>query len=295
MIPLFDTNIFGDLQRGLISQSDWSRVLRRRPGHGWPLSSVTALELLAGLDAIRPEDFPSVKQRISTAFHVSGGRVLEDPRFLICKELFKIPPPPVVLPSFSATVKKYMDVVRRASSYDQLLNGVPYKRQFARLNTTSILTELMAGPKRSWAATTERLADEKYPAWRDHLLATGKRLPPEVRKELEPNSAWDSQRAVFVKALLEWLATDTKPELVAEMSERLDAVLEFTIFVVREFLLRNYSLDKHQSDVFDQFQLQYLAFDRFIIVTSDPDLSVRTRRSPQASRIMSFEKFLAAA
>jgi hypothetical protein len=69
-------------------------------------------------------------------------------------------------------------------------------------------------------------------------------------------------------------------------------VLEFTVFVAREFLLRNYSPEKHQSDVFDQFQLQYLAFDRFVIVSGDPDLSTRTRNSPQAARIMSFDQFL---
>jgi hypothetical protein len=32
--------------------------------------------------------------------------------------------------------------------------------------------------------------------------------------------------------------------------------------------------------------------DRFIIVTGDPDLTTRTRQSPQASRIMSFDQFL---
>jgi hypothetical protein len=61
------------------------------------------------------------------------------------------------------------------------------------------------------------------------------------------------------------------------MSMRLDAVLEFTIFVTREFLLSNYSLEKHQSDVFDQFQLQYLAMDKFVIVSGDSDLSTRTK------------------
>jgi len=76
------------------------------------------------------------------------------------------------------------------------------------------------------------------------------------------------------------------------MCTRLDAVLDFTIFVAREFLLRNHLLKKHQSDVFDQFQLQYLAMDRFVIVSADPDLSTRTRQSSQADRIMSFEQFL---
>jgi hypothetical protein len=152
----------------------------------------------------------------------------------------------------------------------------------------------MAGPKKAWMAAVERMADERYPSWRELFRQSNKRLPLEMRKELQPRSAWKAMRPFFIKGLLEWLHASTTPEIVAEISTRLDAVLEFAIFVTREFLLGNYSLDKHQSDVFDQFQLQYLAFERFVIVSGDPDLSTRTRHSPQSVRIMSFEQFLKA-
>lgn len=186
-----------------------------------------------------------------------------------------------------------MDVIRRADSSEQLLKtGVPYKGRLARLDTTSILTEVMAGPKKEWRAAAERMADQKYPAWRSLFEQKGRRLPPEMRQELEPISEWRSQRSLFIEGLLSWIGAGALPEVVADLSVRLDAVLEFTIFVVREFLLRNYSLEKHHSDVFDQFQLQYLAMDRFIIVTADPDLRVRTQYSPQATRIISFDQYL---
>src|ERR1700688_201748 len=113
-----------------------------------------------------------------------------------------------------------------------------------------------------------------------------------MRKELEPMSAWQAQRATFTKALLDWLHAKVDANVVNEMCIRLDAVLEFTMFVTREFLLRNYSPEKHDSDVFDQFQLQYLAMDDFVIVSGDSDLSRRTQQSPQASRIMSFDQFV---
>jgi hypothetical protein len=291
--PIFDTNVFGDIQRALISQADWKYLLRHRPRYGWPLSSVTALELLVGVDAALPQDFLHVRERIALAYHLSHGRILEDPRSLLCKELLHIPFPSDQLPPFSPTVSRYMDVIRRAASSEQLLNtGVPYKGRKARINTTSVLTGVMAGPKKAWMTAVEQMADETYPAWRQLVQQTGKRLPFEMRKELEPRSAWQMKRPGFITALLDWLGASSRPEVVAEMSARLDAVLEFTIFVAREFLLRNYSLEKHQSDVFDQFQLQYLAFDRFVIVTGDPDLSTRTQRSSQNPRIMSFEQFL---
>ncbi len=138
----------------------------------------------------------------------------------------------------------------------------------------------------------EAIATSVYPQWRELFKKTGKRLLSEMRKELEPRSAWEAQRYGFVKSMLAWLGASTKPEPVAETSERLDAVLEFTIFVARGFLTGNYSLEKHWSDVYDQFQLHYLAIDRFIIVSEDPDLSKRTFRSRHVNRIVSFNKFL---
>jgi hypothetical protein len=85
----------------------------------------------------------------------------------------------------------------------------------------------MAGPKRQWVAAVEAMADKEYPEWRDLFRTTGKRLPPDLRREFEPRSAWHAKHPDFIEALLQ---------------------------VTREFLLRNYSAIKHDSDVFDQFQ-----------------------------------------
>ncbi|HEY1465317.1 MAG TPA: hypothetical protein VGF44_18020, partial [Terriglobales bacterium] len=230
---------------------------------------------------------------IALAHDLSKGRVLNDPRFLLCKEILHIPFPPEELPPAALVISKYMDVVRRAKTIGQLLtHGVSYKGKRARIGSTSILAALMAGPKKQWVSAVEKMADEHYPAWRELSQKTGCRLPSEMRKALIPRSAWDAHRPAFVSGLLEWLHAPTGPELVAEISTRLDAVLDFTIFVTREFLVSNYAPEKHQSDVFDQFQLQYLAFDRFVIVTRDSDLSIRTQHSQQGDRVMSFEKFV---
>lgn len=55
--PIFDTNIFGHVKDGSIPQNDWRRLLAHRPGHVWPLSAVTAMELLDGIYDERPEKF----------------------------------------------------------------------------------------------------------------------------------------------------------------------------------------------------------------------------------------------
>jgi len=292
-IPIFDTNIFGDVRRGDIAQTDWQYLLRRRPRYGWKLSNITALELLAGVDATPPRDFPDAKARIASAYNPCMGHILEDPRHLLCQEVLHIPFPADQLPPSSSVISNYMDVIRRANYLDQLLKtGLQYKGGKARLDTTSILTEIMAWPKLNWAATMERTAEQIHPSWREQFEQSQRRLPPEKRKELGPS--WQArQRPLFIKALLEWLGAGAAPDVMADFCTRLDAVLEFTIFVTREFLLQpNYSLDNHQSDIFDMFQLQYLALDRFVIVTNDPDLSTRTRHSSQAARIKSFSDFL---
>jgi hypothetical protein len=285
--------VFGDVQRGKISPADWRYLLRHRPGRGWPLSQVTALELLTGVHFAGAEDFLSVRQRIELAYKLSNGRILKDPRLLLCEEVLRIPFPSDQLAPSAPVISRYIDVVRRATTLEQLLSGrVQYMGKLGGIGSTSVVADLMAGPKRAWAAQVEELANENYPSWRQLFDETGRRLPLEMRKALEPRSAWQQQRPAFVRALLEWLGASTAPEVNAEISARLDAVLEFTIFVAREFLLRNYSLEKHHSDVFDQFQLQYLAFDRFVIVSGDPDLLTRTRQSSQAHRIMPFDQFL---
>jgi hypothetical protein len=151
----------------------------------------------------------------------------------------------------------------------------------------------MEGPKKQWVKAIETMATEKHPEWRQQFENTNKRLPPEMRREVEAWLASKAPRSSFIEGLLSWLGV-TKPstETVSKITERLDAVLEFAIFVVRGFLLGNYGAEKHESDVYDQFQLQYLAMERFVLVSGDSDLSKRTIRSSQADRIMSFQEFL---
>jgi hypothetical protein len=74
-IPIFDTNIFGHVQSGKIPESDWRFLLSRRPVHGWPLSSVMALELLAELDDVSFERYAEFRERIKLASRLSNGFV----------------------------------------------------------------------------------------------------------------------------------------------------------------------------------------------------------------------------
>ena len=142
-----------------------------------------------------------------------------------------------------------------------------------------MFADLMAGPKQIWKEGVELMADKLSPGWRELEKETGRRLPPEQRREVKPQSAWLGARPELAKALLDSLRASTDSETISRFCEKLDAVLEFTIWAARQFLLGTYKLDQHESDVFDQFQLHYLAMDRFVIVSADGDLLTRSRKS----------------
>jgi hypothetical protein len=299
LTPIFDTNIFGHVQDGSISAKDWRFLLAHRPGHGWRLSAVTALELLAGVHEVPPEKFLQYREQVELAYNLSRGRIHEEPRFLICNEILGRPLPPEVPRVPVELLARYLDVLRHADSRAKVLERtVPYKALLTRGRgragfETSAINDLVAGPKRAWQKEVERHASEIYPRWREYFQETGKqkRLPDELRKKVASRLVSDAERVEYGESFLRWMGAP-EPDSVAGITKRLDAVLELTIFVTREFLTRNYNLEKNESDVYDQFQLHYLAMDRFIIVSQDGNLRTRTARSGQARRIVSFDEFL---
>jgi hypothetical protein len=121
--PIFDTNIFGHVQGGQISQHDWRFLLEHRPGHGWPLSAVTALELLAAFQETHSDRFLQGKAQVELAYQLSKGHVLEEPRVLICKELLRVPYPSEEVPLPVDLLADHMHIVRSAKSLADILEG----------------------------------------------------------------------------------------------------------------------------------------------------------------------------
>ena len=254
-------------------------------------------------DEMRHEKFVQQREQVEFAYRLSKGRIHEEPRFLICNEVLGRSLPPEVPRLPVEILADHMTVVRCAKSLEEILaNRVLVKRLQTRgeghPGTTgfkpSVLEELVAGPKRAWQNEVERNASEIYPRWREHFQETRKqkRLPDEMCEKIASRLVLDAERVEYSKSFLRWMGAPVEPDSVAGITKRLDAVLELTIFVTREFLTRNYNLEKNESDVYDQFQLNYLAMDRFVIVSEDENLRTRTARSSQARRIVSFDEFL---
>lgn len=262
---------------------------------------VTALELLAGFDGAPPERFTEAKGGIELAYNLSKGRVLEEPNFLLCRDVLQVPFPAHIERPRPAVIADYMQVVACAKSLEEIRSCRVLVRKLRTKGAgrpgftgveASLVKDLMAGPKEQWVKQLEIFATKTYPQWREHFRRTGARLPDEAREALKSRQTWDGGKSAFIETKLRWLQAPTTAEVVPEIAKRLDAVLNFTLFVGREMLLGNYNIEKHDSDVYDQFQLHYLALDRFVLVTEDKDLSKRTVQSSQADRILSFQDFL---
>ncbi len=294
--PLFDTNIFSDRQQGKILDSDWQHLLEHRPRKGWPLSAITVLELLVGVHRVAPEKFGQVKGQLALAWELSKGRVLDEPRVLLCQDVLHRPFP---LASISKNVlSKLMDITCRANSKAEILKGrVQYRpliyqgKRLAGIDTT-LIDNLMAGPKKQWVNQIETQLTETYPEWHEHLQRTGLRLPKQIRSRVESSSLWHLSRLKFSESILAWLGADAGPPSPSEFADKIDAVLRFTFWVLRECLLGRYAYNRHESDIYDQFQLHYLADERYVFVTNDQKLRNRTAESSQAHRILSFEQVL---
>jgi len=300
-VPIFDTNIFGHVQDGRISRRDWRFLLAHRPGHGWPLSAVTTLELLAGLQEAHSDRFFQRKAQVELAYQLSRGRVLEEPRSLICREVLRVPFPSEEVPLPVDLLADHIHIVRCAKSLADILEG---RVLVNRLRTKglghrgfsgfqpAILNDLVSGPKNSWKENIENFASEIYSTWREHFQKTRRRLPDALRKDLKVRLVSEVEKLRFAETIVRWLGGSTEPAALDEMKKRLDAVLEFTTYVLRQFLTRDYKLENHDSDVYDQFQLHYLAMDRFVLVSEDSDMVARTGGSTQAGRIVPFARFL---
>ena len=167
------------------------------------------------------------------------------------------PPFPIRHSSPSARSSTHLTVIRRERSLFRLLEGpVPWRHGFAvQLGTATAPKEVVDGVKNEWTRQVEAFTDGIYPEWRTHFDQKRRRVPPDIRREFKPEARWAPQDSYFVESFLRWLGAKPEPQLLSEMTARLDAVVRFTRFVVRQFVIGEYSLAQNDSDVFDQFQL----------------------------------------
>ena len=294
--PLFDTNVFSDASQGAISPREWALLKKQRPRRGWPLSAVTAMELLAGIDAVPEAQFSNARGAIRLAYELSAGRILPEPRALICEKILKRTLPEVeIRPD---VLSKHMLVASRAANKCELFEGHVFiarvSRRVDKLGgfDPELIAKLVKGPKEKWVGTLGAVLDSIAPTWRERAERGERHLPNESREQFDRPEVWAQRRAEFLETFTEWLAPGLPAEEARKVEQRIDAVLQFAISIMKDVLLRNYAFSKRDSDIYDLFQLHYLACEQFVFVTRDGPLMSKVRQSSQANRILDFHQFL---
>jgi hypothetical protein len=93
LVPILDTNVFVNAGKGIITAFDWSVFRRSLPKSGCPLSAITLGELLAGLAGCDREMFSQSQQALHLARSISKGRILDQPKTFVWKNVFRAPYP----------------------------------------------------------------------------------------------------------------------------------------------------------------------------------------------------------
>jgi hypothetical protein len=296
LTPLFDTNVFSNASMGLIDQASWRFLRKHRTRKGWPLSAVTAIELLAGLRMVPQDKFGKARDAIALAFDLSSGRVLKEPRQLVCEQLFGREFPEAEIRT--KVLSNFLLVASRAREKRELSERKVFiKRHSSRVNTyggfdPAIVGDLLKGPKEKWVETLGSVLNQVTPLWRERIARGEAYLSPVERMKLRGKAVWTDKRAEFLRAFTEWLSPGLNEQQLLCIDQKMDAVLTLAISILRDVFLRNYAFSKHDSDVYDLFQLHYLALDRYVLVTDDERLAKRLDVSTQRSKVMSFGAFL---
>ncbi len=205
--PIFDTNVFIDSASGAITPKEWSKIRRCCPKRGWPLSMITAAELLVGLTKVGNQMFSQKRKELESARQLSRARVLPEPRVLVCEELlgkeFPLEPP---LPE---VFTKCIEIVSRAKSHSELEHGkVLYKPAVYKGKRTAgcnlaIVEELLRGPKKQWTQIIAQHLDSLDATWRSRRAVSGSSLPEQLREKLKQQIPWTGLRFSFAQTLIQ--------------------------------------------------------------------------------------------
>ena len=288
LIPIFDTSVFIDVSKGIISRADWRRVKKLLPKHGCPISFISLQELLIGLHTCSPEYFQEKKRAVEEARVISRQRVLDQPQTFLIRH--------TIQPEFrgiglrSSQMKDWLEVACRAKDQRQLSEGIKYKGLFFGMDL-AVLQKTRFDAGQSQIGILERVLNELHPDWRNLRKETHRSLPQELHDEIQrvDSQVWRRESA---QALIHAAGVTQDESAICSVIAGADATLIFTASLIRDVLLTDYRFESNSNNLFDGLQLYYLADKRFCFVTQDTKLIGRVQQSTQANRVLTVESFL---
>jgi hypothetical protein len=282
-IPIFDTSAIINLAERDPSDEIWSRLRKRIPSHGCPLSFVTVLELLHGLSRGGAKHFDDSMKALNLAARISRRKILLLPIPFMDRELFGVKSPGAG--RSKENVKDFLKRAQRPTFKNEFMLG--------RIDFLNKIETLITTTRQGYINVFEAFLDSKFPDfnWHSARMQSGHPLPETEKEKLKHLDVeeWKRDLASRMAALMTAPATR---EVVDVINDRCDAYVTHSVSVFRDTLISNYRFEENPNDFHDGMQLLYLSRRLYCLVTDDVGLIRRVNKSTQRERIFSIDEFV---
>lgn len=266
-----DSDICIKAANGSIPPAEWRRVQRYISTHyRYYISWVTWKELLVGISRGCDAWFEQNKERLQVLFRPASRRILPYPSVFALRTVLGIENVARITNS-KLTEEQEIEAVFKAvidaPSKAQLKNGIRARTRKNLLCTFDFddFDTHENAPQNEYAKLLQGLREGK--------------TDPLERKSW---AAW----------ILHECGLTPYTEACEKLALALDAAYCFTLSLSKTANDKGYNFKKHASDWGDNLQLFYLCDESMHFLTMDRDFRVRTKDSPQSSRILTYQEFV---
>lgn len=298
---IFDTNVYRDAQRGLISEKDIERAIRKLQAgrHSGCISPLNLIELGSHIQDDERNDFEVYRDAFRTAVRLCKQAVI-DPETFLRSEIFRYPVDGMGLaPDETLQISR---AIAAASCYEELVQGqtmqwngvlsrvsfhagylnkfrTDYEAQYIADMFDNIVS--IAVPDHQERRAAGRMANIDDPVLRARVL--------EFINSTEFQVVFFGAQAARVGVALFGELTECDKQSMI----KIDAFGRAYRWILSKIVEAGYNPGKNKNDYNDIHFLLYLAADDVLLITRDSGIARKvTNSSPQGTRILTFEEWL---
>ena len=268
---VFDTHVVSYICDGEIPRTDWDAVRRfisRRARYA--ISAITLYELISSIAHGDDQHFSENQARLKILREPPKRKILSLTGDFIRSTTFHLPPQKPDFAPERMTI--WIRVLLAAKTKQEvrgpiMLPGSSNRKPAYGFDLSHFANQIKEG-KRSNAAELAGLRQGGF--------------------DIPTTERW-------AKSRLKEIGVETTTQNVTTLLEAVDAARRYDFSLFSMAKNRAYDFARHDSDWMDIMQLFYLADPLVHLVTSDANIKLRTRGSPQADRILSFDELKARA
>jgi hypothetical protein len=268
---VFDTHVVSYICDGVITRTDWDAVRQFISRRGrYAISAITLYELIASIAHGDDQHFSENQARLKILREPPKRKILPLTRDFIRSTIFHLPPQK---PDFAPErMKIWIDVILAAKTKQEVRGPIMLPRSGNR--------------KPPYGFDLSHLANH---------IKEGKRHNAAELEGLRQGAFGIPTTERWAESRLKECGVETSAQNVTTLLEAVDAARRYDFSLFSMAKNRAYDFGRHDSDWLDIMQLCYLADPLVHVVTSDANMKLRTRGSPQADRILTFDELKARA